>query len=112
MSDRKEWQHSYQPMNYNGYDSYSSNCQSIGQHGDNNHCGQYNFTHQCGSNNQYDSSSQIGGQYGGYNYIAEYDLMNQNGSNDQNVFGGETNQVAWGHYTYPNGQNNSANIYD
>ncbi|PQQ04859.1 shematrin-like protein 1 [Prunus yedoensis var. nudiflora] len=91
MSDRKEWQHSYQPMNYNGYDSYGSNSQSIGQH-----YGQYNFTHQGGPKNQYGSSSQFsgqygghnyvggfGGQYGGHNYIGGYDLMNQNGSNDK-----------------------------
>ncbi|KAI5319982.1 hypothetical protein L3X38_039690 [Prunus dulcis] len=32
MSDRKEWQPSYQPMNYNGYDSYGSNSQFIGQY--------------------------------------------------------------------------------
>ncbi|CAB4268764.1 unnamed protein product [Prunus armeniaca] len=99
-------------MNYNGYDSYGSNCQSISQHGNDNHYGQYNFTHQGGSNNQYDSSSQVGGQYGGYNYIRGYDLMNQNGLNDQNGFGGQTNQVAWGQYLYLDGQNNSTNIYD
>ncbi|CAL9024652.1 unnamed protein product, partial [Prunus brigantina] len=120
MSDRKEWQHSYQPMNYNGYDSCGSNSQSIGQY-----YGQYNFTHQGRPNNQYGSSSQFGGQYGGHNYvggfgeqysghnyIGGYDLMNQNGSNDQNGFGGQTNQVAEGQYIYPDGQNNSANIYD
>ncbi|CAB4292813.1 unnamed protein product [Prunus armeniaca] len=100
MSDRREWQHSYQPMNYNGYDSYGSNSQSVCQHYD-----QYNFTHQDGPNNQYGSSSQFGGQYGGHNYVGGfgdqygghnyvggYDPMNQNGSNDQNSFGGQTNQ--------------------
>ncbi|CAL9012330.1 unnamed protein product [Prunus brigantina] len=161
-------------MNYNGYDSYGSNSQSIGQH-----YGQYNFTHKGGPNNQYGSSSQFGGkygrhnyvggfgfgdQYGGHNYIGGYDPMNQNGSDDQNGFGGQTNQggysgqydstyqygsgnhfngqhdgnnnygqnnmiyqnyangqhgyngqynqVAGGQYTYPDAQNNSANIYD
>ncbi|CAL9017891.1 unnamed protein product, partial [Prunus brigantina] len=100
LSDRKEWQHSYQPTNYNGYDSYGSNSQSISQY-----YGQYNFTHQGGPNTQYGSSSQFGGQYGGHNYvggfgdqysglnyIGRYDVMNQNGSNDQNGFGGQTNQ--------------------
>ncbi|KAI5313215.1 hypothetical protein L3X38_042389 [Prunus dulcis] len=75
-------------MNYNGYDSYGSNSQSIGQHGDHNHYGQYKFTHQGGPNNHYDSSSQFGGQYGGHNCIGD-----QNGLNDQHGFGGQTNQV-------------------
>ncbi|KAL6285533.1 hypothetical protein ACE6H2_009923 [Prunus campanulata] len=103
MSDRKEWQHSYQPMNYNGYDSYGSNSQSISQH-----FGQYNFTYQGGPNNQYGSSSQFGCQYGGHNYVSEfggYDLMNQNGSNDQNGFGGQTNQGGY------NGQHDSTYQY-
>ncbi|PQM37673.1 shematrin-like protein 1 [Prunus yedoensis var. nudiflora] len=112
-------------MNYNGYDAYGSSSQSIGRHDDHNYSGQYNFTHQGGPNNQYDSSSQFGsqygghnyiggfgGQYGGHNYVGGYDVMNQNGLNDQNGFGGQTNQVAWGQYTYPGGQNNPANIYD
>ncbi|CAL9021259.1 unnamed protein product [Prunus brigantina] len=94
-------------MNYNGYDSYGSNSQSIGQY-----YGQYNFTHQGGHNNQYDSSSQFGGPYGGHNYVGRYDLTNQNGSNDQNGFGGQTSQVAWGQYTYSGGQNNLPNICD
>ncbi|CAL2278159.1 unnamed protein product [Prunus armeniaca] len=87
-------------MNYNDYDSYGSNSQSIGQP-----YGQYNFIHQGGPNNQYGSSSQFGGQYdghnyvggfgdqyGGHNYIGGNDPMNQNGSIDQNGFGGQTNQ--------------------
>ncbi|PQP98984.1 hypothetical protein Pyn_36801 [Prunus yedoensis var. nudiflora] len=59
-------------MNYNGYDSYGSSSQSIGQHGEHNHSG----------------------QHGEHNHS------------------GQTNQVAWGQYTYPDGQNNPGNIYD
>ena len=84
MSDRKEWQQSYQPINYNGYDSCGLNSQSIGQHGDHNHYGQYNFTHQGGSNNQYDSSSQFGGQYVGHNYVGGF-----GGHNYVGRFGGQ-----------------------
>ncbi|PQM36333.1 shematrin-like protein 1 [Prunus yedoensis var. nudiflora] len=83
MSDRKEWQHSYQPMNYNGYDSYGSNSQSIGQH-----YGQYNFTHQGGPNNQYGSSSQFGCQYGGHNYVGKFGGQ-YGGHNYVGEFGGQ-----------------------
>ncbi|CAL2241961.1 unnamed protein product [Prunus armeniaca] len=105
MSDRKEWQHSYQPMNYNDYYSYGSNSQSIDQN-----YGQYSFTHQGGPNNQYGSSSQFGSQYGGHNYVGEYDVMNQNGSNDQNGFDGQYDSTyQYGSGSQFNGQHGGNN---
>ncbi|KAI5322682.1 hypothetical protein L3X38_031754 [Prunus dulcis] len=93
----------YDPMNQNG---------SIDQNGFGGQTNQGGYSGQYDSAYQYGSSSQFNGQHDGNNNYGQNNMIYQNYANGQHGYNGQYNQVAGGQYTYPDAQNNPANIYD